>query len=108
MIAASDKLGDDDLAGRGKAHGQKVEQVKDVSSGGYSRHAAAADDLSDDDHVDDVIDGLQGVGNEEGGSEGEQQLCNIAVGQIAHHGFVLWLFCFLHFFLELQLIDDYL
>ena len=68
--------------------GDEGKQVQDIAADGDCRHSRAADILTDDDHIHDIIDRLQGVGDKEGEGELEQQAGDAALGQVADHGAV--------------------
>ena len=80
-------LGDQHLAGGGKAHGHEGEQMQNIAARGNGAHAGAADILAHHHHIHDIIDGLEGIGNKERESEFQQQFCYIAPRKIGDHGF---------------------
>ena len=88
MIHAScaDVLRDQYLTGRGEAHGHEGQQMQDIAADGDGRHARAADVLADDDHIHDVVDGLQRVGDEQREGEPEQKTGDVSARQVGNHG----------------------
>ena len=79
-------MGDQHLSGGGEAHGHEGQQMQHIAADGYRRHAGAADILPDNNHIHDVVDGLEGIGHKQGKGKLQQQLRNAAAGQISDHG----------------------
>lgn len=60
--------------------------MQDIAADGDGAHACAADELTDNDHVHDVVYGLQGVGYKQRESELKQQPRHVAACEIFDHG----------------------
>ena len=65
VIACADILGQQDLTGVGKAHGQKQRQMHHVAANGHGGKAGLSDELTDDDHVHHIVNGLQQVAQQQ-------------------------------------------
>ncbi len=61
----ADVHGDDDLAGIGEAHGQEGQQSQYVAAHGDAGQAGGAHHLTHHDHVHQIVDSLQQVGQEQ-------------------------------------------
>ena len=90
-LAGADVLGDDDLAGVGKAHGHKGEKAGHVAADGHGRKAHRAHHLSHDDHVSHVVDHLQQVSQQQGRGKpqkllGHAAFCKISYKSLFRHG----------------------
>ena len=85
VLLCADGAGDDDLPRGGKAHRHKGQQMQDVASDGDRGHARRADAVADDDHVYEVVHGLQGVGGEQRHRKAKQLRDYGPPGHIADH-----------------------
>ena len=88
LVARADMLGDDDLSGRGEAHGDEEEESSDLAAVGGGGQTGGADELTDDDHISHVISLLEQVCKDKGERKGQELLQRIAAGQVPYHGFI--------------------
>ena len=81
-------LGDDDLTGVGKAHGDKGEEIHQIPAHGYGGQADLSHHMAHDDHVHHVVHRLEKTGQEERRREAEQGRGDRPRGEIGHEAFL--------------------
>ena len=81
-LLSAGKLGDVDLAASGQAHGDHGEELGCLTAGRDADGAFRADKLSDDDHVDDIVQLLDNVRRQQGEHERQELPENVALSQI--------------------------
>ena len=62
FFSGAHRPGDHYLAGRGKTHGYKGQQVEDVSAGGNGAHAGPAYIIAHHNQIYEIVNRLQGIG----------------------------------------------